>query len=304
MNGAVQGDAIATASTPDANAFAPRFECDHVATLRWQQRAELEHARQVQCHHEEQQRQRADDRRRLQLEAPAELLAGGAQSDDRSAQQHERDDDAGRERDAFAAHRNAAVAHRDPTSASAFSDSTGNTQGIRFSSSPPPSANASASGNDSAAADVDAEKSVAVPPCAGLGPAAGVPATATSSATALTTRPSTRKPGRPSARPAAAKTPARARAKPAASNRCGHRAARPVCGADGSISRSRSAKNETRRCDSSPAANCSAIVAPGRRRLRASTPPVPRAAAHRAWMRSATPSGCRPARGPPRAASA
>src|SRR6476619_5705 len=31
MNGAVHGDAIATASTPDANAFADRLASDHVA---------------------------------------------------------------------------------------------------------------------------------------------------------------------------------------------------------------------------------------------------------------------------------
>ena len=79
MNGAVQGDAMTTARTPEPNASSVRFFDGPAGHARRRELAELEHAGQVERQHEEQDRERADHRRRLQLEAPAQLLAGGAQ---------------------------------------------------------------------------------------------------------------------------------------------------------------------------------------------------------------------------------
>ena len=54
MNGAVQGDAMTTASTPEPNASTMRFFADHSATPDGHELPELEHAREVQRQHEEQ----------------------------------------------------------------------------------------------------------------------------------------------------------------------------------------------------------------------------------------------------------
>ena len=142
MNGAVHGEAIDDGEHARRERVRDRDSHASTPQPRWQQRAELEDARQVQRHHEEQQRERADDRRRLQLEAPAELLAGGAQRrrSQRRAATNATMTPAANARPSRRTQRG--CARPVPASASAFSDSTGKTQGIRFSSSPPPSANA------------------------------------------------------------------------------------------------------------------------------------------------------------------
>ena len=100
-------------------------------------------------------------------------------------------------------------------------------------------------------------------PVAGFGPLPAFRRQRTSSATALTTRPSMRKPGSAVSTPCSRENPARARARPAASDRCGHRAARPCCGADGSISPFAIGEELQRAVRlRAPAATCNAIVAP------------------------------------------
>src|SRR6476469_7641257 len=176
MNGAVQGDAIATASNPDANAFAPRFECDHVATLDGSS---------------EPNSNTPDRFSAITKNSSASALTTAG---DCSWKPHPSCSPAAR-RPTIAAPSstnatmtpaaNATPSRRiaprlcapEATSTSAFSDSTGNTHGIRFNSSPPPSANASASGNDNVVAGADAPKSVTGAPAAGLGPGVGVPVT-------------------------------------------------------------------------------------------------------------------------------
>ena len=86
MKGAVQGEAIATASTPDRKALATGWRASSEATTGRQEGAELEQARQVQPDQGEQRGQRRHHGRRLQLEAPAQLLAGGAQRQHQRAQ--------------------------------------------------------------------------------------------------------------------------------------------------------------------------------------------------------------------------
>jgi hypothetical protein len=90
MKGAVQGEAIATASTPDRKALSHRVLRLQRGDAAGQHGAELEHAGQVQRDQREQRRQRATTSRRLQLEAPAELLAGGAQRQHQPAQRQRR----------------------------------------------------------------------------------------------------------------------------------------------------------------------------------------------------------------------
>jgi hypothetical protein len=67
--------------------------------------SEFEHAGQVEREHEEQHRERGDDLRRLQLEAPAKLLAAGAQRRQQEPQRNEGRDDAACERDCLMAQR-------------------------------------------------------------------------------------------------------------------------------------------------------------------------------------------------------
>ena len=80
MNGAVHGEATTTASTPDANASTVRF-CRRDSPRRPTARTapNSNTPSRLSAEHEEQRGQRGDHRRRLQLEAPAELLAGRAQ---------------------------------------------------------------------------------------------------------------------------------------------------------------------------------------------------------------------------------
>ena len=107
------------------------------------------------------------------------------------------------------------------TSPSAFSDSTGKTQGIRFSNNPPANPKASATGNERPApARVDSPaRSPLYVPCTGFGPAVATPTTGTSSAKALQRRrrSQARVPRR--ARRAARRTPLQTRAT-RATGRC------------------------------------------------------------------------------------
>ena len=95
MKGAVQGEAI------DHGQHAGQEIVGHrVPRLRAAQRggrdpAELEHAGQVQADQREQRGQRRHDGRRLQLEAPAQLLAGRSQREHGAAERQEGQDDAG-----------------------------------------------------------------------------------------------------------------------------------------------------------------------------------------------------------------
>ena len=149
MNGAVHGDAMTTARTPDSAALTYWLRADQPAGRRRHERRELEHARQVERQHEEQQRETGDDRRRLQLEAPAELLAGGAQ-DEQQIPRAPRTcaiTPAPKAEPFDAQLLPVAVAR--PGERSALSDSTGNTHGIRLSTMPPMNANTSASASES-----------------------------------------------------------------------------------------------------------------------------------------------------------
>ena len=143
MNGAVQGEAIATASTPERKSLATGCRACARASDDGARHAELEHAGQVEPDQGEQRGQRGHHRRRLQLEAPAQLRAGGAQ------RQHQRRPAPG----TTAPRRRCrpAPAVRWPRRSSAWRAkpstliaSTGNTQGIRLSSRPPSRAPSSA----------------------------------------------------------------------------------------------------------------------------------------------------------------
>ena len=81
MNGAVHGDATITASTPERERIErPVVRGPRGRDRRGHEHAELEHARQIEREQEEQEREPGHDGGRLQLEAPAELLARGAQT--------------------------------------------------------------------------------------------------------------------------------------------------------------------------------------------------------------------------------
>ena len=141
MNGAVHGDATTTASTPDSAAFDVRVVRGPARRGRRHERRELEHARQVEREHEEEHARGRDHRRRLQLEAPAELLARRAQREEHRRERDERHDDARAEREALAGAASSGCRGRARRAHSALSDSTGNTHGIRFSTTPPTNAN-------------------------------------------------------------------------------------------------------------------------------------------------------------------
>ena len=93
MNGAVQGEATITASTPVAKL--PRQSPFRVRPLRGLRigdaaaERELVDAEQVQPDQEEQHRQGRDDPGRLQLEAPAECVARLLERDQRPGEQQE-----------------------------------------------------------------------------------------------------------------------------------------------------------------------------------------------------------------------
>ena len=101
--------------------------------------AELEHAGQVQRDQREQRGQRRHDHGRLQLEAPAELLAGRAQRQHHAAQREERQRPRRpcRRAPPMRWPRRSSACRVKPTTLIA---STGNTQGIRFRIRPPSSA--------------------------------------------------------------------------------------------------------------------------------------------------------------------
>jgi len=88
MNGAVQGEAMATASTPDKNASATGWRSCTAGQSGGQQVADVQPARQVHGQQGKQHGQAGDDSRRLQLEAPAQLLATRPQRQQQSAQRH------------------------------------------------------------------------------------------------------------------------------------------------------------------------------------------------------------------------
>ena len=118
MNGAEHGDAMTTASTPDKASLTYGLLRVPAGERRRQQQTNLEQAGQIQREHEEQQRQTGDDHRRLQLEAPAELLLRAARSaSEHGSEQPERNDDSRRECQAMLAHRRAIAAVRGETRA-------------------------------------------------------------------------------------------------------------------------------------------------------------------------------------------
>jgi hypothetical protein len=95
MNGAVQGLAASTASTPEPKAStAGRLRPPAGQALR-QQVAQLEGTHQVQTQRKEQQGQHEDHARLLQLEAPADGTAGGPQRQQQPGQRQEAEHHAG-----------------------------------------------------------------------------------------------------------------------------------------------------------------------------------------------------------------
>ena len=97
MNGAVHGEATTTARTPEPNASIVRLLLDHSATPDGASWPNSNTPDRFKREHEEEDRQRRHDRRRLQLEPPAELFARGAQRRQQHSQRNERKNDAGRE---------------------------------------------------------------------------------------------------------------------------------------------------------------------------------------------------------------
>ena len=192
MNGAVQGEATATASTPVSAVVG-----DRVARTQRRQAARQQRARtrtrpsRFRPISANSTASAGDEHRRLQLEAPAELVAARAQRQQQAGERDERQHDAGGVGQALASDAARRCRAR-PAKPSTLSDSTGNTHGIRFSSRPPMSANASDSSSGTGlppagrGAGIGAARSSARPP-----PAAPLRAPAVEASPAPRTRPAT-----------------------------------------------------------------------------------------------------------------
>ena len=89
MNGAVQGEATAAASTPGEEGVERRIARAQRGDAGRQQRPEFEHAGEVEADEREQRGERRHDAGRLQLKAPAELLAARARRDQQAGQREE-----------------------------------------------------------------------------------------------------------------------------------------------------------------------------------------------------------------------
>ena len=183
----MHGEAIATASTPDPKAFAWRLACDQVATRdgtsapnsnmpdKFNAMTKNRIARAVttagdwswkpqpSCAPAARSATITAPRTKNVITTPAENARPSWRNTRRSSPPE--------------------VASR-----SAFSDRTGNTQGIRFSRMPPANAKTSANGSPRFAlsAPAGAEKSIAASATTGFGPAVGAPVSGRSSAIACT----------------------------------------------------------------------------------------------------------------------
>ena len=104
MKGAVHGVATTAASTPVENEPASPGCRVRPCADALQRAAQVEHAGQAQAHGEQHVGQHGDGQRRLQLEAPADLGAGGAQAEQHGAERRERRQHAGGIGEAVAAH--------------------------------------------------------------------------------------------------------------------------------------------------------------------------------------------------------
>ena len=101
--------------------------------------AEDDHARQAERHHEQHVGEQGDEDRRLELEAPADLLAAGPEAEQRPRYDRERDEHARRVGQSVPAQRDRSAWWTRP---SAFTESTGSTHGMRLSTRPPARASA------------------------------------------------------------------------------------------------------------------------------------------------------------------
>ncbi len=90
MNGAVQGEATAAASTPVRKESSVGSRARSDGDPRGQQRAELEDAGEIEADEREQRRERDHGARRLQLEPPAELLTAGTRRDQQAGEREKR----------------------------------------------------------------------------------------------------------------------------------------------------------------------------------------------------------------------
>ena len=86
MNGAVQGVATSVVKHAGEERGAIAVALSQGVADAREAAAHLEHARQVQSHGEQQIDHQGDEQRRLQLEAPADLLAAGAQRQQHAGQ--------------------------------------------------------------------------------------------------------------------------------------------------------------------------------------------------------------------------
>ena len=145
MNGAVHGDAMTTASTPEPNASSVRFFAvqfgDAPTATSWPNSNTPD---RLSASTKNSTASAVTTARRLQLEAPAELLAGGAQRDEQRGPAR-RTSTMTPPANAIASWRSVGRVSCCVAKPSTLSDSTGNTHGIRLRIRPPRSANTIAS---------------------------------------------------------------------------------------------------------------------------------------------------------------